>query len=339
MQALTSDILASLLSSKKNVAICAHLFPDGDAIGSALGLYHFCKNKGLNVTVVNPNDHAAFLHFLPGDEHIINHEDHTEEAEQVVAAADLIFILDLNDLKRVKGLQSAIEKNEGATRVMIDHHQEPKDIAHYALSRTSASSTAEMIFDCIDMLDEVDQVTPELADCLYTGLTTDTGRFKFSITPRVLQVASVLVEKGARPTWINQAIFDSFSEKRLRFLGFCLSKRMKILPEAKMAYIYISQSDFRRFNYHNETTEGIVNYPLSMADVEMAALLKEQDGKIKISFRSKGDLSVSDFARDHFRGGGHINAAGGMSTSSMEETIQKLEALVKSEIQPQLEAV
>lgn len=313
-----------ILHFAKSIVIVAHRNPDGDAIGSSLGLYHFLKSVGYNVTVIMPNDFPKFLKWLPGVDFILIHDTNQNECEEIIEKADIIFTLDFNILERVgDGLKDVLEKAE-ADFIMIDHHQQPGDYATVVFSDTSMSSTAEMVFHFIKALNFKADINPEIATCLYAGILTDTGSFRFSSTsPTTHRVIAELMENGANNTLIYQNIFDTQTPDRLKLLGIAL-ENMQILPEYRTAFITLSQKELDQNNFRKGDTEGFVNYGLSVENIVFAVIFieNEQEQLTKISFRSSGNFSVNKFARKYFNGGGHNNAAGGRSSLSLDETVK-----------------
>ncbi|MEN1784305.1 MAG: bifunctional oligoribonuclease/PAP phosphatase NrnA [Bacteroidota bacterium] len=331
MNLAEATALQKLLSTSKNIVIVPHKNPDGDAIGSSLGLYHFLKFLQKESTVVVPNDFPKFLKWMPGSETILIHERQPAATQAVIERADLIFTLDLNDLSRTGSLETMLVHSE-ATFVMIDHHQQPSDYAKVTYSDVTMSSTCEMVYHTIAAFGEAPHITPAIAACLYTGIMTDTGSFKFSqTTEKTHRVVAHLIEKGAQNTWIHEQVFNTNTPARLHLLGTALSN-LVILPEYRTAYTSLSQDELDRYQYSKGDTEGLVNYGLTLANIDFAVIFIEnrEEGIIKISFRSTGDFSVNDFARTHFEGGGHTNAAGGRSTATLQETIDRFERLVQT---------
>jgi len=326
------------LANANNIVIVPHKGPDGDAMGSTLALMHFLKDKGHNATVIAPNEYPDFLKWLPGNDEVIIYEEDKKTADEIIEKAEIIFTLDFNDLSRCGDMQQALEASE-ATFIMIDHHQEPADYADYTYSDTSISSTCEMVYHFIERLRAKKKITPQIASCLYTGIMTDTGSFRFSsTTPNTHRVVADLIEKGAENSQIHQDVYDTNSESRLQLLGVAL-QNLKVNRQYRTAYITISQEELDTHNFKKGDTEGFVNYGLSLDGIIFAAIFIEnkQEGIIKISFRSKGDFSVNSFARAHFNGGGHNNAAGGRSEVSMNDTIVEFNRLLP-EYKEQLQA-
>ncbi|PZX65337.1 phosphoesterase RecJ-like protein [Salegentibacter mishustinae] len=317
------------LSQARNIVIVPHKGPDGDAIGSSLGLMHFLKNKGHNVDVIAPNEYPRFLKWLPGNDQVMIYEKDKTKADELINDADIVFALDFNHLNRSGDMQEVLTASQ-AVFIMIDHHREPSDFANYTYSDAEMSSTCEMVYHFIDKLRAVEKITPEIATCLYSGIMTDTGSFRFSATSaETHRVIAQLIDKGAVNHEIHNNIFDTFNENRLQLLGTAL-QNLRVLPEYKTAYITLSQEELDKHNFQKGDTEGFVNYGLAIEDVIFALIFIEnkQEGIIKISFRSKGDFNVNEFARAHFEGGGHNNAAGGKSELSIEDTVAKLNSIL-----------
>ncbi len=314
-----------LLHGQKKVVITTHQNPDGDALGSSLGLAHFLRMQGYDARVISPSNYPNFLKWLPGNEHVLHYPLAKDRAQKLVEEAEVIFCLDFNSLGRIGELGQYVEKAE-AKKVVIDHHLEPDDFADVLISNTDASSTAEMIYEFIEEWDGLKYLNCNVAVSLYTGILTDTGAFQYpATTARVHEIVAQLVDKGVQVNDVYQRIYNSFSEKRLRLFGYCLTEKMKVFPELKTAYIHLTPEELIRFDVGPGDTEGLVNFPLKIADVNYSALIIDRTELIKMSFRSKGDFDVNQFARTHFNGGGHKNAAGGMSKDTLEETLKRFE--------------
>jgi len=318
----TIQTITKLLESPKRIVIVGHKNPDGDAIGASLGLYHFLKERGYNTQVVMPNDFPGFLKWLPGCDNVHTYDKDTQEVRDTIEKAEIIFTLDFNALNRTGDLVELLE-NASADFIMIDHHQQPDDYAAATYSDTTMSSTSQMVFHFIEAMNGVTEISAEIATNLYTGIMTDTGSFRFAATTATTHhVIAKLMESGANNSKIHQNIYDTNSPDKLKLLGVAL-KNLEILPEYRTAYISISQEELDGNKFRKGDTEGFVNYALSIKGIVFAAIFIEnkQEGLTKISLRSKGNFSVNDFARDHFNGGGHINAAGGRSDKSLKLTI------------------
>ena len=316
--------VSNLLSNPKNIVIVSHKNPDGDAIGSSLGLYHFLNKLSHNVKVVMPNDYPKFLKWMPDQKTIIDFENNEKQAKRIVKEAEIIFTLDLNDLERVGNMTNTL-KDSNATIIMIDHHQQPKDYADFMYSDVSINSTCQMIYHFIHMLEKGHLIDKTIGTCLYTGIMTDTGSFRFSSTTSTThKVVADLIDKGVENSIIHNNVYDTNSFDRLQLLGQAL-KNLKVIPELSTSYITISQKELIEHNFKKGDTEGFVNYALSLKDIIFGVIFIENshEGIIKISLRSKGKFSVNEFARAHFNGGGHTNAAGGRSNLSLSKTVEK----------------
>ncbi|WP_233884082.1 DHH family phosphoesterase [Tenacibaculum piscium] len=321
--------LQEFLSQPKNIVIIGHRNPDGDAVGSTLGLKHYLDKKGHTAQVVMPNEYPDFLHWIPGSETVYRFDRQNKQSVRALEKSNIVFLLDFNALHRVGGdMQNTLEKykNEFA---LIDHHQQPDDFK-YMYSDVSMSSTCQMVYNFIEMMGDVALIDENIATCLYTGIMTDTGSFRFrSTTSKTHRIIADLIDKGAQNDKIHSNVHDSNSYNRLLLLGQALSN-MKLLPEYKTAFITLSEEEKKKFNYEKGDTEGVVNYALSLKGIVFAAIFIEdkEQGIVKMSLRSKGNFSVNQFARNHFDGGGHDNAAGGKSDVSLEDTIATFTALL-----------
>lgn len=320
--------IKKLLSSRKRIVIIAHKNPDGDAMGSSLGLYNYLLRKNHQVKVVTPNGYPSFLQWLPGDDKVIEHSESPDKAEAAIKKADIIFCLDFNALKRIGDVGPLVKKSKAA-KILIDHHLQPEKFADYMLSDKRSCSTAQLIFDFITMLGDKNLINRKVANCLYTGIMTDTLNFKISTTSaHTHRIVSELIEAGAQNTIAYSNVFDTYTEDRVRLLGHCLGREMKVLSDYNAAFIALSRSDLKKYNFQKGDTEGFVNYPLSIAGIKFSAMFMEMGDEIKISFRSKGNFDVNKFARKHFAGGGHANAAGGEAHGSLDEAVTKFVSLL-----------
>jgi phosphoesterase RecJ-like protein len=319
------DGVKQLLASPKKIAIIPHRNPDGDAMGSTLGLYHYLKLKGHDPVVIIPNEAPDFLAWLPSFNTVKVFEKETELATKILEQADIVFTLDFNILSRTGDQMEAALQKLNTTFIMIDHHQKPGDYALYTFSDTSYGSTCEMVYHFITGLGDKPLLDKTIATCLYTGIVTDSGSFRYpSTTGTTHRVVADFIDLGIDNTAIHSLLFDNHSHNRILILARAL-QNMKVLPAYKTSYTCMSQDELNSLGNNKGDTEGIVNYGLSMKGIVFTAFFTENkdEGIIKISFRSKGDFDVNQYAREHFSGGGHINAAGGKSTESLEATIQK----------------
>ena len=327
------DILniKQLLATPQKIVIVPHKNPDGDAIGSTLGLYHYLSKNKHQVQVIAPNDYPNFLKWIPGEQHILKYDSQTNTCDTLINDANIIFTLDFNALHRTGYMESVLAASK-AIKIMIDHHQAPDSYTTYMFSDVSMSSTCEMVYHFIDMLGDFNLIDSNMATCLYVGIMTDTGSFRFSsTTSKTHRVVANLIEKGANKAEIHNNIYDSNSYKSLQLLG-CALTNLKVIPESRTAYITLSQEELNRYDYKKGDTEGIVNYGLSLDNIVLAAIFIEdrQEGIIKISLRSKGNFSVNEMSRMHFDGGGHTNAAGGKSNLPLKATVEKFISILPS---------
>ena len=323
------DSVKSLILSSKRIVITTHYKPDGDALGSSLGLWAYLKSLNVHADVVLPSEFPNFLKWMHGSNETIDFSKKPQEAAELINQADLLFCLDFNDPTRTEGMSDLLIKSS-AKKIMIDHHLAPKDFCDYTFSFPSIGSTCELIVHFIEALDGISLITMDSAACLYAGIMTDTGSFRFSsVTAETHRVVGILLSTGMRNDFVHEAVYDTSSEDRLRFLGHVLLNNMFVLNDHKAVFFLCTKDDMKRFNHQSGDLEGIVNYGLSIDGIKMAVLFSERDGIIKISFRSKGDYSVKDLAEKHFEGGGHKNAAGGKSNLTLDETIQKFKTILK----------
>ena len=311
------------LKESHRIAIVTHPRPDGDAIGSSLGMWHFLKSLGKHCTVIVPNDYPEFLKWMDGCDKIVNYDYHKEKADSILLKAEIIFVLDYNDLSRSEKMQNILSQSK-AFKVMIDHHQNPKDFCDLTFSFPAAGSTAELVYEFVQQIETRYVLTKSAAECIYSGIMTDTGSFRFSSTTGdTHRIVAKLLDAGVIPNSIHENIFDNYSEKRMHLLGFCLLKKMKVIPELNTAYIALSNNDLKLHHYKQGDTEGLVNFPLSIKGIRFSVLICEQDRMVKMSFRSQGSFKVNEFASRYFNGGGHNNAAGGRSDVSLRQTVAK----------------
>jgi phosphoesterase RecJ-like protein len=319
------------LQNASHISIIGHKNPDGDALGSALGLYFFFKDLGLDSQVIMPNAFPDFLKWLPDSEHVLTYDAQPHQCEKLIEHSDVVFTLDFNHLERTGQLGEFLN-TLNATYVMIDHHQEPGDYAQYQLVDTEIASTCELVYEFITSNFENQPIRKEVATGLYTGIMTDTGSFRYPLTSsKTHRIIAELIDAGAPNSQIHQNTFDNNNESRLHLLGQAL-QNLKVLKDYKTAYIYLSQEDLNKNNFKKGDTEGFVNYALSLKGIKFALIFIENkdDNIIKISLRSIGDFDVNTFARTHYQGGGHKNAAGGKSDLDLTSTLKKFETILKS---------
>ena len=320
--------LKQLLDEKTDVLITTHYNPDGDAIGSSLALYHFLSTQGIQATVLIPNELPSFLQWLPGIEQAVIYSANPDHGNTLIASADLIFSMDYNLLNRVKLFTDELRASD-AKRIIIDHHIQPENAFDLVFSVTAVSSTAELLYQIIEEAGFANSITKEMSECLFVGIMTDTGSFSYACNrPETFQITANLIKAGLDVERIHRKVYDTYSESRMRLLGYCLGSNMKVLPEFATAYIWLTKEDLAKYDYQQGDTEGVVNYALSIQNVAVAALFSERGDRIRVSLRSKGEFSVNEFARTHFNGGGHRNAAGGDILMSMPETLAWFESLL-----------
>ena len=312
------------LETPRKAVLLTHFKPDADALGSALGLRQYLRIKGHSPKVITPSDYPDFISWMPGNhEVLIFQKDRPEKAAQFIKEADVIFCLDFSCLNRINELGEMV-RNSNAKKVLIDHHLEPEKFADFEQWDGAAASTAELVFKLIDELGDKDLISPEMAECLYAGIMTDTGGFRHSnTTHQVLKIASELVERGADPYKISKLVYETNNIERLRLMGFVLSEKLQVLPEFRTAYVALTAEEIKRFGSQTGDTEGLVNYGLSIKGIRLSVLITDRKENIKLSLRSLGSFSVNDMARAHFNGGGHRNAAGGQTTLTLDQTVQK----------------
>lgn len=320
--------LKELLATPKDIVITTHRNPDGDAIGSSLGLYHFLRKSGFHeVKIVSPSEYPDTFSWMPDIERIIVFDDEPEKAQKVIEQAALIFCLDFNSLDRIDKVGEAIQPLR-TPKVMIDHHLFPESFADFILSDTTASSTCELVFDFVEMLDMKKELDKTIGECLYTGVITDTGSFKYGTSSKLFRIVAQLLDLGVEDYVLQDLIFNSLNEKHLRLLGHCLNNRLEVLDEFNTGIITLTKEDYQTFDIQRGDTEGIVNFILKLKHIKMAAFIMEQPTIVKISLRSKGEFSVQEIAKRHFRGGGHKNASGGASFQPLDTTVKKFKELL-----------
>ncbi|HWH62444.1 MAG TPA: bifunctional oligoribonuclease/PAP phosphatase NrnA, partial [Ginsengibacter sp.] len=314
----------------RKIVITFHQKPDADAMGSGLGLYHFLTQFGHTVTVISPTNWPSFLNWMPESKKVVDFEMQTDKAKPILQNAEWIFCLDFNVLSRTKKMEPVIE-SLSATKILIDHHQQPQtDAFDYGISDVAKSSTAEMVYDFIVAAGYAEKINAEAAECLYAGVMTDTGSFRFNSTSAsVHRMIAVLKDKGLQHSQIHENLFDNFLEGRFRFFGNILLNRMEVFYEYNTALITIPQSDLIKFNVKTGDTEGLVNFPLSIKGIKLAAVIIDRGDERKSSFRSKGGFDVNTFARKYFNGGGHFNAAGGKNNEPLDEVVRKFKVAIK----------
>jgi len=321
--------LNNLLVHPKKIVITTHHKPDGDAMGSSLGLYNYLIQQGHHTTVITPTDYPDFLSWMPGNAEVIIYTEKTEQSAALIADADLIFCLDFNNLSRINEMGELVRAAK-AYKIMIDHHLEPEDFDDYRHWDINACAAAQLVYSFIvDVLGNKKLINKDVATCLYTGIMTDSASFRLpNTTSAVHRVVADLIDAGAVNWRIHELVYNSASENRLRFLGHCLSNCLEVLPEFNTAIITVNKHDLEKYDVNTGDTEGIVNYALSIASIRLAAFIVERPDKVKLSLRSKGDFPANEICKLYFSGGGHRNAAGGVSSAPLQEVVNQLKLIL-----------
>jgi len=325
---LALNEFSKILEKPLKIVITTHFKPDGDALGSSIGLACYLKKNGHNITIVTPSEFPDFLSWMNGSSTVIDFLKNPTEAKLAFKEAELICCLDFNDSKRVEGMESLLLKSSGK-KMLLDHHLDPKEFCDFTFSFPQIGSTAELVYHLIAALNGEHLLDRDASEALYAGIMTDTGSFRFSsVSSDTHRVISSLIDLGARNYFVHEKIYDTNSESRLRFLGNCLLNNMQVFKEFNTVVFTAKKEDMIRFEHESGDLEGVVNYGLGIRNITMAVLFSERDHLVKISFRSKGDLSVKNIAEKYFEGGGHKNAAGGRSSLSLDETVAKFVTLL-----------
>jgi len=326
---LTLTDLKSLLATPQKIVITTHHKPDGDAMGSSLGLYGYLIQKGHHVKVVTPTDYPVFLHWMPNNSDVVIFTEEKEKAAKLVEEAAIIFCLDFNTLSRINELGELV-RVASAKKVMIDHHLDPEDFDDYRHWDINACAAAQLVYDFIvNQLEDEKGINKDVAACLYTGIMTDSASFRFPLaTSNVYRIAANLIDLGAEHWKIHQLVYDNASEDRLRFLGYCLSNKLEVFHEFNTAIITVTKEELAKYHSTTGDTEGVVNYALSINGIRLAALIIERPDKVKLSLRSTGDFPANEICKKYFNGGGHRNAAGGASEKSLTEVIEEFKSIL-----------
>jgi len=317
-----------LLSTKKRILLTSHTNPDGDALGSVLGMYHFFIQLGHEVSMLVPTPYPDFLVWMPGQDKIMIYKKNKKECDVLFESAEVLFSLDYNAPSRL-GIATKAFKNANGIKIMIDHHIQPElGSYNYIMSTVDTSSTSELVFDFMEKI-QPELLNKTIAECLYVGIITDTGSFSYACNyEKTFRIVAKLYKLGIDGVAINRLVYSTNTENRLRLLGFALSEKLKVLNKYSTAYIALTRDDLKKFKFKGGDTEGLVNYALSIKGIKFAVLFTEKTNKIRLSLRSVGDFSVNKIARDYYKGGGHKNAAGGDSYLSMEKTLEEFERLL-----------
>jgi bifunctional oligoribonuclease and PAP phosphatase NrnA len=322
---MKDDILEikAVLSAPKDTVILSHRNPDGDAIGSSLAMKNYLESLGHFVKCILPSEYPDNFEWLPGVEDFLIYDLNQDGCVKAVEKAALIVCLDFNSLDRIDKLGIAVEENAKAFKWLMDHHLDPEPFADYYYCDDQASSTCELVYEFMDEMGARDLIRGVIADCIYTGIITDTGSFHHATNPGIFRMIAEMKEKGLDDTELQNNIFNNQSEKQMRLLGYCLDKRLVVDEEKGVGLVFLSRKDYQQYNIQRGDTEGIINQILKIRTVKLAAFITAQPRIVKLSLRSKGDISVQAFARDHFNGGGHFNASGGYMHAPLSKVIDK----------------
>lgn len=315
-------------SEQGTIVIVPHINPDGDAIGSVLGLSAVLKNAGKQVVVISPNHFPDFLKWMKDAKEVLAYVNAREKSSKILKDASMLICLDFNHLSRTGEMRELIEKWEGKS-VLIDHHPYPQGFTDIQFSHPDYSSTAELVYHIVKTMGYEQYIDLDAAECLFCGIMTDTGSFDYNVSdPQTFNTVSELIAHGVNPEDVHGRVYDNCSVDRLRLMGYCLSECMEVFPEYHAAVMYLSRETQKRFNYQKGDSEGFVNMPLSIKGIHFSAFFTENDDQVKASFRSKGEFAVNEFSTAHFNGGGHRNAAGGEVFTSLKETVDKFRKLL-----------
>ena len=321
------DIEKVIKGSPKDVVILSHRNPDGDALGSSVALKLYLEKYRHSVKIVFPSEMPSGYEFINGVDEVVIYDIDREAALQAIQNAGILFCVDFNALDRIDKMGETFQ-NSQATKIVIDHHLDPEPFAHFYISDTSASSTAELIYFLIESLNDESLISEPLGNAILLGIITDTGSFRYNTRPSTYDTAGKLKRLGIDDNRLQNNIFNSLKEKNLRLLGHCLANRMEMLVGDKAAMIYLSKEDYKKFEIGRGDTEGIINHLLMIKTVQLAVFVMEQPSVIKISLRSKGDVNVQAMASAHFSGGGHKNASGGHAYAKLEDILEKVRRVV-----------
>lgn len=317
--------ITKVLTGSRKIVINTHTNPDGDAVGSSLALYFMLRKLGHIVDIVIANSIPSFYSWMPDTDKIIYFDTNSENAKQSIEAAEVIFCLDYSAIQRSGSLKDPLKKSK-AVFILIDHHQEPElEFFNLHIWNTMRSSTSELVFELFESMGVVKLIDKDIASCLFTGIMTDTGSFSYGVSnARTFNIAATLIDLGLDAADVHSKVYNSMTESRLRLMGFAINDRLQIFEKFQTAIIALSKQDLLDYNYQIGDTEGIVNLPLAIENIRLSVLMTERKDHIHLSLRSKGTFSVNDLARKYLNGGGHINAAGGKTFTTIQQTIDEI---------------
>jgi phosphoesterase RecJ-like protein len=319
----TRRIKEIIKGSPQSILILSHRNPDGDAIGASTALYNLLTKMGHKVNIVVPNTVPGFLQWMPGADQVIIYSKSSERVDNLFQETTLIFSVDFNDINRIREFEKHYAGNN-AYKVLIDHHPDPAPLSDLIISDTRVSSTSELLYNFVHWIDLSRLIDKEIAMCIYAGIMTDTGCFSFnSSLPETYKIVAELLAYDFDKDMVFDRIYNNFSTDRMRLMGYCLDKKLQVLPEYKTAYLSLTQEEMRQYNFRIGDSEGFVNLPLSIEGIRFSVLFIENKDLVRVSFRSKGNFRVNKIAAEYFQGGGHANAAGGESYDSLQKTVEK----------------
>ena len=321
----SANIIFETISNANKIVIVAHKAPDGDSIGSSLALFHFLQELNIQANICHPDKAPDFLEWMPGFSNITTHEESPKEVEEIFNTSDVLICLDFNSPTRVGKMESLL-RNFSGKKIMIDHHLDPDTKFFDAyISESSVCSTAQLIYEFIESQDKTHNINLDCAACIYTGIMTDTGSFRFSsVNSKTHEIGAFLLRIGLDQSKIHEKVFDQTTEDQIKLTSYTLLEKLVIRKDLELAYISLTLDELEKFNAKKGDTEGLVNRALGIKGVKMAVFLKEDVEIVKMSFRSKGSIPVNKLAQEHFEGGGHLNAAGGKVVGKMNLALQKL---------------
>ncbi len=321
------EILA-LIEAAENIVITAHRSPDGDSIGSTMAMYHFIQSLGKSAKICHPDPAPSFLNWVKEGVDFVDYLHREEEVAMILAEADLLFALDYNGANRMGHEMGDLFNASTAKKVMIDHHPHPDNFVDIAASYPEVCSTCQLVYELVVASGHHDLIDSKIGTAIYLGIMTDTGSFRFSsVKPRTHEIIADLLKKGVEHTLIHESTYDNVPINRLKLRGYAISNKIEVLENVGVAVLWLSEEELERFDYKKGDTEGLVNTALGVEGVRVAVFFSEKDGQVKISFRSKGSIAVNKIAKDHFSGGGHMNAAGGVANEPIEEAVERFKLL------------
>ena len=329
------ETLKSLLSSPKRIVITAHANPDGDALGSSLGLYHYLKQLGHRITVIMPTEIPDFLSWMKDYDQVLVYENTRLFSSNIVKEAEIIFALDYNSLSRTELMRSVL-KESTAFKVMIDHHLDPDDFCQAVLSDTTASSTCQLVYEFIEMMGDATLFNKDILNALYVGILTDTGGFRYATSSRLFNIVASMLEYGIDNNKLSDLVFNAYTVKSFNLLAYCISECLEIMEDCNTGIIALSQADHKKYNIQRGDLEGVVNFILKIQKIRCAVLITERREIVKLSMRSKGDFSVQEICANYFNGGGHKNASGGAMKKPLKFVVNTFKELIQTEYKAEL---